>query len=59
MKARERSDVDRYRPRLSTSGITRTIVTTGTNLRLQTKHSQMVTSHGTEHSWRESVRQSE
>ena len=61
MKARKRADVDRDRPRLSTSGVTRATVTTGTDHRWQTmmtptaKHLQTVTSRGTEHSWRESA----
>ena len=60
MDARGRANMDRDRPRLSTSGTTRTTVTTGTDHRWQAtmtptvKNSQMVTSHGTEHSWRES-----
>ena len=57
----ERADVDRGRPRLGTSGTSRTTVTTGTDRRWRTtmtptaKHSQMVTSHSTEHSWHEPV----
>ena len=61
MKARESTDEDRDRNGLNTSGTTWTTVTTGTDCRWQmtmtmtAKHSQVVSSRGTEHSLHESV----